>query len=330
MKRSALVIGGQGVLGTFVARGLAEEGWEVQRGGRREEDRPDFRLVDLDRPETVTAATSEVDLVINCVPETRLTAERTVLRDGGLILNIASLPLAARIEFEGERGPGLVILHGGLTPGVTTLVFKALLSEHPQANALEYAWASTAMQSSGAAGAALIAQQLGRPGRRSVKSVDFPDPIGRRTCIEWGRGEEGWFGGLAEQYRCRSWLYLGPPPAMAGIRTLNRLGAVRLLSPRLLSIGRSRVPESASQEPKRDIVAVFRDGDRLGGYAMNGQGDYDMTVGATLALVEALMERRADLGLSGVYGAETLFDFAELRPRLKPRGVDFVELPSSS
>jgi hypothetical protein len=311
----------------LIARGLAAEGWEAKRGGRRREEARDFVGLDLDIPESVEQAIDDVDLVINCVPDTRFVAERAVLRGGGTIMNIGSLPLAPRLELEADSdpGPGLVVLHGGLTPGVTTLAFKDLLANHPEADELEYSWASSVTQSSGKAGGALVARQLGDRRRRAVRQIDFPDPIGPQLCIEWGSGEEGWFGGLAERYRCQAWFFLGPKPVMVGIRLLNRLRALGLLSERLLGIGRSRGPIDASREPKRDLMTVSRQGRHLGAYAMNGQGDYAITVAATLALIEVLIERRS--GLSGVHGAESLFELGDVRIGLERRGIDLIEQP---
>lgn len=113
MAARALVIGAQGVLGAFVSRGLAAEGWDVRRGGRRREEAADFALVDLDRSETVRSAIRDVDLVINCVPDVRLVAERIALEEGGTLLNVGSLPLAPRRELETmEGGSGLWFFMG--------------------------------------------------------------------------------------------------------------------------------------------------------------------------------------------------------------------------
>jgi NAD(P)-dependent dehydrogenase (short-subunit alcohol dehydrogenase family) len=49
MARKVLMIGAQGVLGTFMARAFRDAGWQVTRGGRRPETAADFTLVDLDR-----------------------------------------------------------------------------------------------------------------------------------------------------------------------------------------------------------------------------------------------------------------------------------------
>lgn len=63
-----LVIGAQGVLGTFLARAFAEAGWEVVRGGRRPEGASDFSQLDLDVPNTLHRACGDVDLVVSTVP----------------------------------------------------------------------------------------------------------------------------------------------------------------------------------------------------------------------------------------------------------------------
>jgi len=79
MPKSVLVIGAQGFLGSFIAGAFSREGWRVLRGGRRPEPGPDFRLVDLDREETLHGAVREVDLVVSTVRHPRLLAERLVL-----------------------------------------------------------------------------------------------------------------------------------------------------------------------------------------------------------------------------------------------------------
>jgi dTDP-4-dehydrorhamnose reductase len=64
-----LVIGAQGVLGTFLARGFAEAAWEVVRGGRRAEAATDFRQLDLDAPDTVRRASADVDLIVRALAD---------------------------------------------------------------------------------------------------------------------------------------------------------------------------------------------------------------------------------------------------------------------
>src|SRR5256885_7149640 len=96
----ALVIGAQGVLGSFIARRFREAGWDVIRGGRRPEAAEDFRLVDLDRPQTVATTCRDSDLVVSTVRHPALSAERAVLAGGGVLLSLDDLPAAERARLE--------------------------------------------------------------------------------------------------------------------------------------------------------------------------------------------------------------------------------------
>jgi NAD(P)-dependent dehydrogenase (short-subunit alcohol dehydrogenase family) len=322
---TVLVIGAQGVLGGFAARAFADEGWYVRRGGRRPEEAIDFRLVDLDREETLREACAGADLVVNAVAHPGLAAERVVLKEGGTLLSIGGLPLAATDELCGRPGTpaGLVVLNAGLVPGATTLAFKALLALHPDADELEYAWASVATQSAGRAGNEFALSQLTGRGRLQVKTLAFPGPVGRRRCIEFGRGEEGWFGCFAHDHRCRTWMYMGPAPVMAAILALNRLGALGLA--RRLPSGSGSPSRRPTTEPKRDVMTVLREGRRLGAYTMEAAGDYAATVAATLGFAGAVLAlRAAKPGLLGAHSAETLFDLAELTPGFERRGLRLI------
>jgi NAD(P)-dependent dehydrogenase (short-subunit alcohol dehydrogenase family) len=80
--RRVVVIGSQGVLGSVLVKAFASEAWRVLAGGRRPDDHPDFRHVDLDQPETVAAAIRDTDVAITVVPDRGITAERMVLDRG--------------------------------------------------------------------------------------------------------------------------------------------------------------------------------------------------------------------------------------------------------
>src|SRR5438094_8041015 len=125
-----LVIGAQGVLGTFIARRFREAGWVVIRGGRRVETAADFCLIDLDRPETVAKACRESDLVVSTVRHPALPAERAVLAAGGVLLNLDDLPAAERTRLERDltQPRGLIVERTGLG-GVTGLATAELLEE---------------------------------------------------------------------------------------------------------------------------------------------------------------------------------------------------------
>ena len=91
--RSVLVVGAHGVLGSALARAFEDGGWRVVRGVRRGDDVRGGTAVDLDRPETVAAAIADVDLVVDPVPHPGLTAERVVLREGGVLIDVSMRPL---------------------------------------------------------------------------------------------------------------------------------------------------------------------------------------------------------------------------------------------
>src|SRR5687768_14928198 len=102
MARTVLVIGAQGVLGTFLAREFSSAGWQVIRAGRRPEDAPDFRLVDLDDPADLRQACAGMDLVVNTAHHRELAPERTVLRQGGTLINLTDFTPPQRVKLAAE------------------------------------------------------------------------------------------------------------------------------------------------------------------------------------------------------------------------------------
>jgi saccharopine dehydrogenase-like NADP-dependent oxidoreductase len=131
--RAVLVIGAQGVLGSALARAFEDAGWRVVQGVRRGDGACGSRVMDLDRPETVAAAIAGVDLVVDPVPHPALTAERVVLREGGVLIDVSMRPAAAvqRLRAETASARGTVALNAGRTPGVSNLVVADLLAAHP-------------------------------------------------------------------------------------------------------------------------------------------------------------------------------------------------------
>src|SRR5438128_11199216 len=94
MSPRVLVIGAQGVLGTFIARSFSQAGWEVIRAGRRPECAPDFRRLDLDDTDSVSRVCGEADLVVNTACHPELGPEHAVLRQGGILIDLIELPQA--------------------------------------------------------------------------------------------------------------------------------------------------------------------------------------------------------------------------------------------
>ena len=323
-----LVLGAQGVLGTFIARGLREAGFEVVRAGRRPDEDPDFRLVDLRDADAVANGCRDADLVLQTVPDPAFVAERVVLERGGALLGIASLPLAqsSALIADADGGRGAVVIDAGLNPGVTTLVLAEMLARHPNADAIEFGYTNrlSPRTSGGRAGFSFFFGQLAAERRRPTAEIPFPQPFGRRRCLELSHGEEGWLGTFALDRKTREYLYFAPAAGNALLLTLNRLGLLGLLDTPLLRAGRRRVPKKLSREPKCDWLALMRDGERLEAWTVEGRGDYAMTVASALAFVEAMLARPPD---PGVRRAQDVFSLTDIRERCQARGIRFVEQP---
>lgn len=321
------VLGGEGVLGSFVAKALTDRGHETARIGRR--DRGPGRIgVDLSDAEAVAALAADYDLVLSTVRVPGLAPERAVLAHGGTLLNVASLTAVDRSSLADEDGEGLVVVHAGMHPGLSTLLLAELLRAHPEADGAEIVLTISIAGSGGRHGTESAAiPLLKRRRRHPTATVDVPEPFGRRRCMAVGDGSEGFFGEVGQDVRRRLYWCIDEPATHRALLAVNDLGATRLLPDRLLVAGRGYIPSALSTEVKRDVVAVTLGGRRLDGRVLDGRGDYAMAVAATVAFAEALLDRRAAGDTDrGCHGAEELFELEDLRPRLADTGVSIEPL----
>ncbi len=328
--RSVLVIGAQGVLGRLCGEALRAAGLDVIRAGRRPESAPDFRLIDLDDPRSVAEGCAGMDLVVSTVRHPAHAVERTVMREGGTLLSAASLSASDRAELKAEaaQARGLVVLHAGLLPGVGSVVLKEMLAEHPEADGLEIAAVFSMLQSSGRGGVIDFMYPVLTSARRHPTRVfEFRAPIGRRRCMQVAGPEVGFFGELASGRTGRVYVGFHQRAAQAEFLAVNAVGLWTSLPRGFFTFGSSWRARRTTSEAKRDILAVVRGDQRLAARAVEGSGDYQMTAAATVAFAEALLARRAaDPILSGVLGAEELFDLSELRDGFESRGIRIVPL----
>lgn len=328
--RSVLVIGAQGALGRLCAAGLRMAGFEVIRGGRRPEDAPDFRLLDLEEPDSVAKACADADLVVTTVRDAGHVAERAVARDGGLLLSVASLWLSDRAELKHDLpdARGLVVLHAGVAPGIYSLMFKQMLAEHPDADGLEIAATFSMLQTSGRGGVIDFAYPVLTGARRHPTRVfEFRSPIGRRRCMLAAGPEIGFFGEAAVGRNARVYIGFLERWAQAELLAINSLGLWKRLPLGFFTAGGGWKARRTTAEPRRDILAVTRGDQRLAACAVEAAGDYQTTAAATVVFAKALLTHRAaNPARTGVYGAEELFDLPELRDSFERAGARIVPL----
>ncbi len=238
-------------------------------------------------------------------------------RDGGTLLSVASLRLSDRVELKAEAtdARGLVVLHAGVAPGIYSLIFNEMLSEHPDADCLEIAATFSMLQTSGRGAVIDFAYPVLTSARRHPTRVfEFRRPIGRRRCMLAAGPEVGFFGELAAGRSGRVYIGFFEPWAQAEFLTLNALGLWKRLPLALFTAGSGWKARRTTAEPRRDILAVTRGDQRLAACVVEAAGDYQTTAAATVMFAQALLERRAaGSRQTGVYGAEELFALTELR-----------------
>lgn len=323
MPRTVLVIGAQGVIGTFIAREFSSAGWEVTRAGRRPEDATDFRLIDLDDRVDLRQACSQVDLIVNTAHHRELAPERVILRHGGTLIDLTELTPSEREQLTsgGAEGPGLVVADAGLG-GVAYLAIAELLREHPEADAAEYSLMFSSNGSSGRAGALFAHSLITGASHHQSTTVPFPEPFGERRCLQVGANGDSVLRQEVGEVPLRHYLCMQPPPLHHVLLGLNRARLIGSMPKISFTAGTRKVPSGLSQEPLCEWVAVNRGGERLAARTLMGRGYYRMTAAATLAFGEALVGAKAsDHRKSGLRSIDELVTLADVRQAVEQRGI---------
>jgi NAD(P)-dependent dehydrogenase (short-subunit alcohol dehydrogenase family) len=321
--RRVLIVGAQGFLGGFLARAFAERGWNVTRAGRRPEPAADFRLVDVDRPDTVRAACRDVDLVVSTVRTAALGAERVVLHDGPILMHLDDLPAPERSRLRSEVAAprGLVVDRAGLY-GVAMLALVELLDRHPEADAVDYGFMASLAERAGPAGGALVHRMLSARARRPTAVVALPEPFGRCRTIEAGPDAASLFPAAVGERRARVHVSFLPKAAQTAVMLLNAVGLASRLPLAAFTTGRGRPPAEPTRQPTAHWVNVRRRGVVVESRVVRGAGDYRMSTAATLAFADALLAV-ADRPRppAGIVGVDELFRLADLAPALAAGGI---------
>jgi NAD dependent epimerase/dehydratase family len=328
MARTVLVIGAQGVLGTFLAQEFASAGWQVTGAGRRHEAAPNFRAIDLDDAADLRTACAGMDLVVNTAHHRDLSPERTVLRHGGTLINLTDFTPAERVQLAGEgaEGRGLVVADTGFS-GIAYLAIAEMLREHPDADAAEYTLMFYANGSSGRAGALFAHRLLTGSSHHETTTVSFPEPFGERRCIEVGAGRDEGLRKRIGAVPIRHYLYMRPQSLQSMLLALNRSRLIGLMPSALFTVGARKVPAELTEEAICEWVAVSRDGRRLAEQTLAGRGYYRITVGATVAFGEALLGSNATEGRRGLRSIDELITLADIRPAIEQRGIQVAKQP---
>jgi hypothetical protein len=328
-----LVIGARGALGRCLVRTFEDRGWRVHPGARRPNGPGSARLVDLDRPETLPEAISGMDLVINPVPHPGLAPERTVLRDGGLLIDVSARPAvsARRLHDEEKDSRGAVVMNAGRTPGISNLVVADLLSEHPNADAVEIVFSFSAAGLSGRAGGEFVHRHLTSAPHHQTTLIPFPAPIGPRRCLAFAESERGWLGELADGRAVRTYARFSPRGLHWALMAVNRLH-LSLALPRAAFVAGNDAPIEPTNEPLTEWIAVLRRGKRLAAATVEGKGGYLVTAVATAVLAEALLEpgRRTDPARRGCFEPHELWTLQQVKAGLRDGGLEVVRQPLTS
>jgi hypothetical protein len=333
MSSSVLVLGASGALGRITAEQFEKAGWDVYHGARRRLESERYRHIDFDRPRTVAEASEGVDVVVNTVDDHWMRAEDVVLAHGGTLFNIAAGPFGDGLALR-RRCPsmpqGTVVLHGGLVPGITSLLFVDLLRSNPEADLLEMVWTFTGQGYSGPGGRRWAHSYITGRSHSPVFRVPLPLPYGERKCMEVAEDEQGWLNGVPG-VRVRTGVCFYERDTDFGFRAINFLRLRKLLpsrvivqTPRRLTRG---VPPGKGEAPIGACmywVAARRDGEILTARTIEGKDDYLVTALGAVAFSEALLRRRPPIA-PGVSSVEGLLELENVLPRLQELGVEVNE-----
>ena len=282
--RRVLIIGSQGVLGSLLVDAFTATGWAVLRGGRRPDERPDFRALDLNEPETVAAAIADTDLVINTVPDSGLTAERMVLDQGGLLINDRPCPTRPAVASAGTlRQRQESWSWADIAPGLTNLVAADLLAAHPDADEIEFALPSRSNPRAVPQGETSPPQPGRCPGATAQRSSRYPNRSASAAAS--ASPQQMPAGSAASQSIDRTvspYVCIAERATHRAMLALNKAGLLSRL-PRAAFGSRATSPNrgDASQEPIAHWIAVLKEGTHRR-RTLECRGDYHCAAQSTV------------------------------------------------
>jgi NAD(P)-dependent dehydrogenase (short-subunit alcohol dehydrogenase family) len=322
-----LVLGGQGVLGTAIAGAFGAAGWTSIRAGRRPDPGADFRLVDLDEPDTLERAVDGIDLIVSTVPDERLVAERMVLSRGGVLINVSAMAAraVARLRRVAGEPRGTVLMNAGIAPGLTNLLAADLLARHPEADEVELVFTVSAKSAVGPAGSRFAHRALTRETRHQTTVVALPEPFGRRRCVGFAEADNGWLGAVAGGRAVSPYLCISEHRVHTALLAFNSAGIIARLPRSAFASAPSDAAGAAGAEPVAHWVAVRRRGACLAARTLRCRGDYRSAAAGTVLFGRSLAAGLRSGGPAGVLVPEETFTIGELRSALAESDIVVVD-----
>lgn len=192
-QRAVLVVGGQGLLGRYVAEFMQQNNWTVFRGGRHNETQADFRYIDLADISTIAPALQGIDMVVSTIEDHSFALEKHIIDAGGLLVNASTLPKSVRDDIRAyshnTEAKGTVVPSGGMM-GIGALVVRQLMEENPDARRLQQGWMFSVEGDLGRAGSSFVQRCLA--GRRHSPSrvFDLGNRGGKKRLMELDKSVE--------------------------------------------------------------------------------------------------------------------------------------------
>jgi hypothetical protein len=323
MTTRAVVFGATGVLGGAVSSALSQAGFDVVRAVRTVIGDNEVHA-DLDEDASVAAAIEGSGVVVNAVPHSACAPERLVLRDGGLLLNISGVSSAVRARLENEPGArrGCVVMHGGLVPGVSSLVARTLVERRPQTDRIEVAMMFSTHGSSGRTGGVFAFDALTARAHLPTQRVDFGTDLGTRRAFTVLPEERAWLGAISKGRTCRVHVAFAESSLQRLLGSVNSLHAMRLL-PRAAFARGNQPNGELSREHIAEWVGAFSGESALDSCLIDCCGDYRTTAAAAVAEVRALVGLRQGRQ-AGVFTIEEVLTLADVQSELTAAGVRLV------
>jgi hypothetical protein len=320
---NALVIGAQGVLGSFVVHELRRAGWDVLRAGRRPDDAKDFRFIDLDDPRTWRPTVDEAQFIISTVPHNELPLERYVLDKGGILLSPATVSRLTlqKLDSYQRAAKGVVIPHAGLTPGLSNLLAVDLLKRVPQASDIAIGLTFKGLGASGEEGRKWVFSLFAKADRSAARQLHFPSPLNARWCLSTNLAAEGWLSD-ANQPPVQRLEFCMIEKALHAL--LKGLRSVHLMTPasRVMAPDhRHRTPQPTDEQVYQWATIRASDG-REHGWLISARGDYRSTAIAVRLFAESAMRLDAESRLPrGLVRLQDMFTLDEAKAQFSGSGI---------